>query len=120
MTSLCKLLELYAPVRRPLSELVAELPEPTLVHRPLPCPWSQKGLVMRILNERLADRDVDLTDGIKLFDERGWVQVLPDPDEPLVHVYAEGQTAEDSEALEGELRALVEEILEHDEARIST
>ena len=42
-----------------------------------------KGLVMRVLNERFAGRDVDLTDGIKVFDERGWAQVLPDPDEPL-------------------------------------
>ena len=49
---------------------------------------------MRVLNERLAGRDVDLTDGIKLFDERGWAQVLPDPDEPLLHLYAEGETRE--------------------------
>ena len=74
-----KLLELLAPVERPVSELVAELPAPTLVHRRLACPWALKGLVMRVLNERLAGRDVDLTDGIKLFDERGWAQVLPDP-----------------------------------------
>ncbi len=116
MASLCKLLELLAPVARPLSELVAELPAPTLVHRPMPCPWAQKGLVMRILNERLADRDVDLTDGIKLFAERGWAQVLPDPDEPLVHLYAEGETAEDSEALADELRALVDDVIEHEDA----
>ena len=32
------------------------------------------------------------TDGIKVYDERGWAQVLPDPDEPLVHIYAEGKT----------------------------
>ena len=52
---------------------------------------------MRVLNERLAGRDVDLTDGIKVIDDRGWAQVLPDPDEPLVHVYAEGETTEASE-----------------------
>jgi mannose-1-phosphate guanylyltransferase/phosphomannomutase len=116
MTSLCKLLELLAPVKRPLSELVAELPSPTLVHRQLQCPWALKGLVMRVLNERLADRDVDLTDGIKLYDERGWAQVLPDADEPLVHVYAEGATTDDSEALEAELRGLVEEVMADEEA----
>ena len=92
VASLAKLLELLAPVGRPLSELVAELPEPTLIHRRLACPWAKKGLVMRVLNERLAGRDVDLTDGIKMLDERGWSQVLPDPDEPLVHLYAEGET----------------------------
>ena len=116
MTSLCKLLELLAPVRRPLSELVAELPSPTLLHRQIACPWALKGLVMRVLNERLAERDVDLTDGIKLFDERGWVQVLPDADEPLVHIYAEGATIEDSEVLESELREQVEEIMSQEEA----
>ena len=73
VASLAKLLELLAPVNRPLSELVAELPEPTLVHHQVPCPWALKGLVMRVLNERLAGRELDLTDGIKVFDERGWV-----------------------------------------------
>jgi mannose-1-phosphate guanylyltransferase/phosphomannomutase len=112
VASLCNLLELLAPVGRPLSELVAELPAPTLVHRQLPCPWGLKGAVMRVLTERLRDRDLDLLDGIKVFDERGWAQVLPDPDEPIVHIYAEGQTEEDSKALEAEYRELVEEIMQ--------
>jgi mannose-1-phosphate guanylyltransferase/phosphomannomutase len=116
VASLCKLLELLAPVRKPLSELVSELPASTLVHRQIPCPWSMKGTVMRVLTERLRDRKVDLLDGIKVFDERGWAQVLPDPDEPLVHVYAEGATEEDSLALEAELRGLVEEIMQSEEA----
>jgi mannose-1-phosphate guanylyltransferase/phosphomannomutase len=112
VASLCKLLELLAPVGKPVSELVAELPASTLVHRQVPCPWSMKGTVMRVVTERLRDREVDLLDGIKVFDERGWAQVLPDPDEPLVHIYAEGKTEEDSAALERELRELVEEIMQ--------
>jgi mannose-1-phosphate guanylyltransferase/phosphomannomutase len=120
VASLAKLLELLAPVNRPLSELVAELPEPTLVHHQLPCPWALKGLVMRVLNERLTGRELDLTDGIKLFDERGWAQVLPDPDEPLIHLYAEGETREVSEQLAQELRALVEEIEQGEAAAART
>jgi mannose-1-phosphate guanylyltransferase/phosphomannomutase len=112
VASLCNLLELLAPVGRPLSELVAELPAPTLVHRQVSCPWGLKGTVMRVLTERLRDRDLDLLDGIKVFDERGWAQILPDPDEPIVHIYAEGQTEEDSKALEAEYRELVEEIMQ--------
>src|SRR6185436_13539207 len=76
VASLCKLLELLAPIERPLSELVADLPAPTLIHRQIHCPFSLKGTVMRVLTERLKDREVDLTDGIKVFDERGWAQVL--------------------------------------------
>jgi mannose-1-phosphate guanylyltransferase/phosphomannomutase len=119
MASLCKLLELLAPVDRPLSELVAELPVSTLVHRQLPCPWAQKGLVMRVLTERLKGRDVDLLDGIKVSDRRGWAHVLPDPDEPLVHIYAEGKDEQASNELETELRSLVEDVL-HEEAGISS
>jgi mannose-1-phosphate guanylyltransferase/phosphomannomutase len=118
--SLCKLLELLAPVERPLSELVAELPVSTLVHRQLPCPWAQKGLVMRVLTERLKDRKLDLLDGIKVHDRRGWAQVLPDPDEPLVHIYAEGKNEEASNELEHELRALVEEVLQSETAEAET
>ena len=121
IASLCNLLELLAPVNRPLSELVSELPLSRVVHRQVPCPWAQKGLVMRVLTERLKDREVDLQDGIKVFDERGWAQVLPDPDEPLVHVYAEGDSEETSADLEQELRTLVEDVLRQgEEARGSS
>jgi mannose-1-phosphate guanylyltransferase / phosphomannomutase len=111
IASLCNLLELLAPVRGTLSELVAGLPRPTLVHRQLHCPFALKGLVMRVLTERLKDRRLDLTDGIKVFDERGWAQMLPDPDEPLLHLYAEGRTEDDSQILASEYRRLVEEIM---------
>jgi mannose-1-phosphate guanylyltransferase / phosphomannomutase len=110
VASLAKLLELLAEVDRPMSSLVAELPAPTLVHEEIACPWALKGLVMRVLNERLAGRELDLTDGIKVWEERGWAQVLPDPDEPVLHLYAEGETPESSGALAAELRSLVTEI----------
>ena len=106
VTALCKVLELLAPEQEPLSTLVAALPRPTLLHRAVPCPWGRKGLVMRLLNEQLASRRLDLMDGVKAYDDRGWVQVLPDEDEPVVHVYAEGETPEVSEELAAEVSAV--------------
>jgi mannose-1-phosphate guanylyltransferase/phosphomannomutase len=111
MASLCKLLELLAPIGRPLSAIAGELPESAVVHRQVRCPWARKGAVMRILTERTKGKEVDITDGIKVYDERGWAQVLPDPDEPLVHIFAEGKTPEDSASLESEFQGLVEEIV---------
>src|SRR5207248_8024606 len=70
VASLCKLLELLAPANEPISQLVSELPVSTLVHRQLPCPWAMKGLVTRVLSERLRNRKLDLTDGIKVFEKR--------------------------------------------------
>jgi mannose-1-phosphate guanylyltransferase / phosphomannomutase len=111
VASLCKLLELLAPLDKPLSELVAGLPQSIVVHRQVRCPWARKGAVMRVLTERMKGKKIDTLDGIKVFEKRGWAQVLPDPDEPLVHVYAEGKTPEDTAALEDEFLALVEEVV---------
>jgi mannose-1-phosphate guanylyltransferase/phosphomannomutase len=111
VASLCKLLELLAPLDKPLSELVAGLPQSSVIHRQVRCPWSRKGAVMRVLTERMKGKKIETLDGIKVFEKRGWAQVLPDPDEPLVHVYAEGKTPEDGAKLEEEFMALVEEIV---------
>ena len=116
VASLCTLLELLARVDRPLSELVAELPASHVIHRQIACPWALKGLVMRVLTEQLKGRELDLTDGIKMIDERGWAEVLPDPDEPLVHIYAEGESEEASAELEAELHALVDEAMDGQES----
>ncbi len=114
VTALCKILELLAGQERPVSELVAELPRPTLVHHALPCPWSRKGLVMRLLNEHLAPRRLDLSDGVKAYDERGWVQVVPDEDEPLVQLYAEGETEELTAELAEEITVFVDAVVQGD------
>jgi mannose-1-phosphate guanylyltransferase/phosphomannomutase len=110
MAALCKLLELLAPVRAPLSELVAELPQVNIVDHTVPCSWAMKGLVMRVLTERLAGRDVDLRDGIKVFENGRWGMVRPDPVEPVVHVTVEADDGAPS-SLEQELLSLVEDAL---------
>jgi mannose-1-phosphate guanylyltransferase/phosphomannomutase len=116
MASLVKLLELLATQEpRRISELVRDLPRPNLIHRQVQCPWALKGTVMRVLNERFADANVDLRDGIKIFDGRGWVQVLPDPDEPIVHLYAESDSADTSEELEAEIAEIVESVIDREE-----
>ena len=60
---------------------------------------------------RTSKATTSLLDGIKVHERRGWAHVLPDPDEPIVHVYAEGETPADAGRLEEEFLALVEEIV---------
>jgi mannose-1-phosphate guanylyltransferase/phosphomannomutase len=102
--TLGKLLELLAPQAGPLSEQVAQIPASTLVHKTVACPWSLKGTVMRTATEFLQhdlddDSEISLVDGIQLCRDGGWVQLLPDADEPVFHVYAEGADHADSERL---------------------
>jgi hypothetical protein len=40
--------------------------------------------------------------------------MLPDPDEPVVHIYAEGATRQDSARLEAKYRAMLDAILSAD------
>lgn len=112
LMSMGKVLELLALSEKPLSELVAGIPDTTLVSRSIPCPWSLKGLVMREVSESISDEEeVSRLDGIKVFHRNGWVQVLPSPDEPMFEVFAEGETAEDSSELLELYAGRLEEIM---------
>ena len=64
---------------------------------------------MRILTERTKGKKVETLDGIKVYESEGWVQVLPDPDEPVLHLYAEGGSEADTARLEEQFLSLVEE-----------
>jgi mannose-1-phosphate guanylyltransferase/phosphomannomutase len=112
LMSMGKILELLAVYGKSLSQLVAEIPDTNLIRQSKNCPWSLKGLVMREISESLSDEDdVNRLDGIKVFHDEGWVQVLPSPDEPMFEIYAEGDTLEDSEALLERYSAKLDEIL---------
>jgi mannose-1-phosphate guanylyltransferase/phosphomannomutase len=108
-------LELLALESKPLSELAAEIPAATLVHERAPVPWSLKGLVMRGLSERIKEGRVDLADGIRVEDNGGWAQFVPDPDEPFFHIYAEGATSAQTAEILERYRALFEEVIDSTE-----
>jgi mannose-1-phosphate guanylyltransferase/phosphomannomutase len=94
-----KVLDLLAIRQRPLSELVARAPEIHIVHDEVVTPWESKGVVMRSLVEQSKGREVVLVDGVKIHHDAGWALLLPDPHEPLTHIWAEGDTAADARAV---------------------
>ncbi|MFM7068813.1 MAG: mannose-1-phosphate guanyltransferase, partial [Actinomycetes bacterium] len=89
---LLKILDLLAQRGGKLSDCVSAAPSSNVVHEQVVTPWEQKGTVMRSLVEQTQGRDVDLIDGVKVHHDAGWVLVLPDPEEPLTHVWAEGDS----------------------------
>lgn len=93
--ALLKMLDLLARSNRSLSEVVDGLPKVHLVHDTVVTPWEQKGMVMRSLME-MGSRNVELIDGVRIIHANGWMLALPDPEEPVTHIWAEAGT--DSEA----------------------
>ncbi|MFV0315739.1 MAG: sugar phosphate nucleotidyltransferase [Microthrixaceae bacterium] len=96
---LLKMLDLLTRATSSLSEVRAASPACHIVHETVVTPWEEKGLVMRSLVEQTQGRDVELVDGVKVFHDQGWVLVLPDPEEPLTHIWAEGSSAAEARSL---------------------
>lgn len=109
--SLVKLLELLALDRTSLSALVDGLPAVHLAHETVVTPWEQKGTVMRSLVEHSKDRDLVLVDGVKVLHDTGWALALPDPEEPVTNVWAEGASEADARRLAQEYARRISQML---------
>jgi len=93
VATLVHLLAMLASTGERMSKLTEALPPVHIAHEEVVTPWEQKGAVMRTAVERARGRPVILVDGVKLPEQDGWTLVLPDPEEPLTHVWAEGPSA---------------------------
>jgi phosphomannomutase / phosphoglucomutase len=118
--SSAKMLELLARARRPLSELVAEIPSYHLLKTKV-----------RIAREALAAREIkpylvreagailsqgassiDARDGVKAVYPDGWLLVRPSGTEPICRVFAESRHKVRAEELLGQGVSLVERLLQ--------
>jgi mannose-1-phosphate guanylyltransferase / phosphomannomutase len=109
--STVRVLEMLAQTKTGLAALRNRIP--AVAHHAAVefCPWDVKGRVMRAMMERhLRDR-VDLTDGVKVFFDDGWVLVVPDADRPEYHIIASTLDAARSRGLVDEYSALVRSVV---------
>jgi mannose-1-phosphate guanylyltransferase / phosphomannomutase len=110
IAAFAKMLELLARTGNRLSKVVSELPRVHVVHETAVTPWEQKGLVMRTLVER-ADRELVLVDGVKVIHDQGWALAVPDPEEPVTHVWAEGPSEAEARKLAQEYTRRIRQML---------
>ncbi|GGV21933.1 mannose-1-phosphate guanyltransferase [Actinomadura cremea] len=104
-----RLVGLVARTRLTLSQIDRRIPDAHLLRRSVPTPWAAKGSVMRHIVEAAGDRTVDTTDGVRVVEDDGrWALVLPDPSEPVTHLWAEGPDTDAAQALLEEWAVVVE------------
>ncbi len=96
MMAFGRLLEMLAAGGESISKAASRLPRYYLGRRQVFTSWENKGTVMRQLLEAHHGLGVDSTDGVKIsWDGGRWVLVVPDQEEPVLHLYAEGKNEED-------------------------
>ena len=100
MFALAKLLEYLAAQDLALSRALEGLPAFYRMHATIRCPLAEKGRVMRAVNEGVAPYIIDTIDGVRFSAGDGrWVLIRPDADRPLLHIVAQGTSAEDAQRL---------------------
>ncbi|MFH1328725.1 MAG: phosphoglucosamine mutase [Candidatus Bathyarchaeota archaeon] len=108
------ILQTMAEEAKPISELIAELPEYYNFKDKIHCPEAQKEEVLkRLLEEcQTPDLQVDTRDGLKIwFPDRSWILIRPSGTEPIYRLFAESREKGKPEKIVAEYRKIVEKIL---------
>jgi mannose-1-phosphate guanylyltransferase/phosphomannomutase len=109
MMTVAKLLEFVTVQQTDLAQVIAGLPTYHVAQGSVTCPWESKGVVMRLLNQQYKGRLGAQIDGVRInLSDDEWVLVLPDPDQPLFHIFAEAASDEQSEGIVSRYQRIVE------------
>ena len=93
--TVAKILEILAKEGKPLSQLVSELPVYYASKMKIECPDDEKEFVMSSIASEIketTDFELDLTDGVKILKEDGWVIIRPSGTEPIFRCFAESDS----------------------------
>lgn len=96
----------------PLSAIADEIPQFFMTTREVECSFDEKGRVMKGISAQSRGRKVELTDGVKLSDENGWVLIMPDAIRPIFRIIGEGYSEEYANELTDFYAARVQELIE--------
>ena len=107
--SAVKILEMLAECKIKLSEERLKFEAYDLQSLAVPCPWARKGTVMRKLISDSKDKKRELIDGVRIFEDGGWVLVAPDRDKASFNIIAESVSREKTARLIELYKKAVEE-----------
>jgi len=109
MLATVKILEMMAKTKSRFGQLRRKHERFVRQSISVPCPWSKKGTVMRRLITESNDKERQLIDGVRIFEDIGWVLVAPDRLNASFYILAESSSKEHTSGLINRYRTFVEE-----------
>jgi mannose-1-phosphate guanylyltransferase/phosphomannomutase len=99
IASLIKIMDFLKTNKYSLSDLVDMIPEFHINKKQVKCPWSAKGKVIREFIQQNNCESIETIEGVKIYQENGWVLVLPDSEKAMCSIISESSSAEFAEEL---------------------
>ena len=99
MITFLRVLEYLTLEQKELYEVREFLPRTNLLSTSIQCTVEEKAAIMAMLSTETEKNNVELIDGIKIIQNNSWILLLPDSSQPLIHIYAEGDSTKERDRL---------------------
>ncbi|NSW92934.1 MAG: NTP transferase domain-containing protein [Firmicutes bacterium] len=96
---LVKILDFMAINKYKLSDMVDMIPTFHMDRKEVECPWNAKGKVIRQIIQEQSGKTIETMEGVKIYNDNGWVLILPDADLPICRIISESYSQEFAEEL---------------------
>jgi mannose-1-phosphate guanylyltransferase/phosphomannomutase len=107
MFTVGKMLEMLAETNLTLSQIDESLPNRYQYMIEVPVAWEFKGTVMRCAMAHAHDKEKQLVEGVKIFEGRNSVLLLPSKEKAVFFVYGEADDLNTAEKIANDYSALV-------------
>lgn len=92
--SAVKIMEMLAETKVRLGEIRHNYETYKFQTTSVPCPWTRRGTVLRKLISDTKDKERELIDGVRIFENSGWVLISPDRNKASFNITAEAASEE--------------------------
>ncbi|MCX7923524.1 MAG: mannose-1-phosphate guanyltransferase [Clostridia bacterium] len=99
IAGLVKIIDFMSVNNYKMSELVDMIPDFYINKKEVECPWDAKGKVIRQIIQEHDGQNIETLEGVKVYQNDGWVLVLPDAEKPVCRVISESYSSEFAEEL---------------------